>query len=267
MDKGSLDIVVLNAMLFSAFSAIISILTEMSRFVKSPSNSDEPHDSICHLIVHLKRQTFDAGPNGPIPDKNRKPHQLIIKCDKLKSIHQYTQDALEDVFHQFLFSKGIFISSDTIEVFHIIHIRRGIMCFIDIKDDKLVEQFNSFLSDKESPDIITFKQMFVDTLKLDTLSPNVEVSFDAPKTDAIDSMGTATTVTTAAATNITASENVTKKRQFHTGDDIKAKDVAKLAAYAETTQQNIVVANDVSEVPQEGNTTAQKENGEGEQPY
>ena len=147
MDKGSVDIIVLNAMLFSIFSALISIFAEMSRFVKSSNRTPSPGDI-------------------------RGPHQLSIQHTKLKPIHQYTKQCMQHTIDQLLLSNAMFNninynSTDSVEIFHTIYTRQRIIYFMDIDDITIVNTFNLHFNNPESKLTKDLKQDFIDVLKLD----------------------------------------------------------------------------------------------------
>ena len=151
-EKQSVDIIVLNAMLFSIFSALISVFAEMSRFVK-----------------RSQKKSLSSS-QGRITEC----HQLTIECDKLKPVHCYTKQRMHQIIDQLLITNGMFNASDTVEIFYIVHIRNKLMYFIDIDSKSIVETFSLLLNDPGSKMSTMMKQDLMDILGLD--SSDVSIS-------------------------------------------------------------------------------------------
>ena len=163
LDKGYIDIIVLNAMLFSIFSAFISILSEMSRCVQKKSKSkNAPSQSVAQLSSNAANV-----------------YQLKIKCDKLKQVHKYSKQLMQSILDQLLMTNGIFNARDNFEIFFTNYANNHVIYLINIDNESTIQVLFLLLNDNESNMCLGLKEDLLNGLELDANASQMRVNFDS----------------------------------------------------------------------------------------
>ena len=114
--KGEIDIIVLNAMLFSILSGIISIIKSI---VISKNAPIKCFDS----IENRSKYNYRA----------KKLYQLKIECKHFQAYHRFSHKAIERCICNAL----VLDNTGNIQVFYIQHIRNALVAYIDISNLQL----------------------------------------------------------------------------------------------------------------------------------